>query len=191
MLHVNTNAQAEQAVLQLLPNTKTAPATPGNNLHSAAGNTVPCCTSTQQHSARQHHLALCSNPTSHPASPQCRAHGAHIARSPAPSMADSNTGNHCNLQHKQCSTPHRWPAKYQHNPSAVHKVLCTQRCCHTAATCTCSHNTTPSVLCCCLEHWNNLPPHTHAAPGHLQRSCPAAAHPHQRGSAATGKLHQQ
>jgi hypothetical protein len=152
---------------------------------------VPCCTSTQQRSARQHHLASCSNPTSHPASPQCRAqvvrishaalHRAWLTQTQAVT-AISNTS--------RCSTPHRWPAKHKHNPSAVHKVLCIHCCCHTVATCTCSHNTTPRVSCCCLEHWNNLPPHTHAAPGHLQRSCPAAAHPHQRGSAARGKLHQ-
>lgn len=128
------------------------------------------------HAAQPHSCSQSGNTTCLPAayrrrtqvSPQCRAHGTHDAPSHALCMADSNKGSHYNLQHSGCSPPQWWPARYQHYPSAVHKVLCAETVATIVQPAHAVHYCT--VLCCCLEHWNSLPPHNH-----LQRSCSAAA----------------
>lgn len=137
------------------------------------GNNVPWCTTTLLHLSRQHmpdprqHTIVAPN-----AAPAQGAAGTlRNAPSPALHMADSNTGSHCNLQ-RRCSPPHRWPARQQHYPSTVHKVLhrTHHAGCHYNATCTYSSVLRHTALCCCLEHWN-----WSATPHHLQCSCCTAA----------------
>jgi hypothetical protein len=111
------------------------------------------CHAAQPHSCSQQVTppASCSISTSHPTSPQCTARGTQYAPSPTLYMADSNKGSHCNLQH-QCSPPQWWPARCQHYPSAVHKVLCTGTVATTLQLGTCS-----SLLhhsCVVLLPWN-------------------------------------
>jgi len=130
-------------------NIKAALATHGSDLHGAADNNVPCCTTTQLQSIRQHPGpgSLQRIDVAPAALPQCRAHGTHGAPSPTLCMADSNKGSHCNLQHSSCSPPQRWPATCQHYPSAVHKVLCAEY----VATNECNLHmqfTTATLVCC-------------------------------------------
>lgn len=129
------------------------------------------CHAAQPHSCSQQVTppASCSISTSHPTSPQCTARGTQYAPSPTLYMADSNKGSHCNLQH-QCSPPQWWPARCQHYPSAVHKVLCAGTVATTLQLCTCSsllHHSCVVLLPRTLEQ--------SATPHHLQRSCSAAA----------------
>jgi hypothetical protein len=129
---------------------------------------VPCCTTTLLQSSRQHLPGLMQQTTVAPsAAPVQGTTGTLNAPSPALHMADSNTGSHCNLQHRCSHLTGGLP------DNSTIQVLSIKYCTiHTVQVATTTDNLHKqlvprhTVLCCCLEHWNRS-----AAPHHLQRSC--------------------
>jgi hypothetical protein len=136
---------------------------------------VSCCTTTQLQSTGNTTSVLQHIDVAPPRRPSAR----HMVRSTHPAQHCAwLTQNKGNLQHR-CSPPQWWPARYQHYPSAVHKVLCAGTVATTTQPAHAVHYCTTTVLCCCLEHWNSLPPHT---------TCSAAAQQlHLRGVPSTGQ----